>query len=227
MIEAKDKEQAVFHLFRRYGLKPVFHGKLSGFSCFRLDEKAQPDSQSTLLIDSLRPPALEETTQTAGRKSNKKKTPKKGVKDEDEDTATDGTAPSSPLNGNDLEEIKKEDNMLEHGVAPLPEGINAEGQTVVKVEEGETVKGKGKGKGKANGKAASTTTTPKKKAATPRKRKVKEEDTDGNEDGENGIGDEKAKPAKKARSTPKAKKVAETNVTPAIDVPAVDGKMEQ
>jgi len=25
MIEAKDKEQAVFHLFRRYGLHPVFH----------------------------------------------------------------------------------------------------------------------------------------------------------------------------------------------------------
>lgn len=26
MIEAKDKEQAVFHLFRRYGLHPIFHG---------------------------------------------------------------------------------------------------------------------------------------------------------------------------------------------------------
>ncbi|ORY73221.1 UV-endonuclease UvdE-domain-containing protein [Leucosporidium creatinivorum] len=49
MIEAKDKEQAVFHLFRIYDLKPTIH-------------------------DDLRPPALEETKQTAGRKS---RTPKK------------------------------------------------------------------------------------------------------------------------------------------------------
>lgn len=26
MIEAKDKEQAVFHLYRIYGLEPVIHG---------------------------------------------------------------------------------------------------------------------------------------------------------------------------------------------------------
>lgn len=26
MIEAKDKEQAVFHLYRIYGLQPVIHG---------------------------------------------------------------------------------------------------------------------------------------------------------------------------------------------------------
>ncbi|GAA5992094.1 hypothetical protein JCM5350_006344 [Sporobolomyces pararoseus] len=202
MIEAKDKEQAVFHLFRRYGLKPVFH-------------------------DSLRPPALEETTQTAGRKSNKKKTPKKGVKDEDEDTATDGTVPSSPLNGDALEEVKKEDNMLEHGVAPLPEGVNAEGQAIVQPAEG---KGKGKGKGKGNAStAASTTTTPKKKAATPRKRKVKEENG-GDENGENGVEggeEEKAKPAKKPRTRTPKKKAEETVVAAvSAEVTAVDIKVE-
>lgn len=64
MIEAKDKEQAVFHLFRIYQLHPV-------------------------IFADLRPPALEETTQTNGRKSNKKK-PKIEVKDEVEE---DGIAP--------------------------------------------------------------------------------------------------------------------------------------
>ncbi|GAA6010223.1 hypothetical protein JCM11491_005399 [Sporobolomyces phaffii] len=188
MIEAKDKEQAVFHLFRRYGIQPVFH-------------------------DSLRPPALEETTQTAGRKSSKKKTPKKGAKDEDDDTATDGTIPSSPLNGNDLDEIKKEDGMLEHGVAPLPEGVNAEGQAInppldgVKLEDG--AKGKGKGKGKAAGAA---TSTPKKKAATPRKRKVKADPADEDVTASGAAGEAEdedgEKPAKKARTRiPKAKKV--------------------
>ncbi|KAL8292799.1 hypothetical protein RQP46_001411 [Phenoliferia psychrophenolica] len=48
MIEAKDKEQAVLHLFRIYNLQPTIH-------------------------ESLRPPVLQETTQTAGRKSNKRK----------------------------------------------------------------------------------------------------------------------------------------------------------
>ncbi|GAA5960689.1 hypothetical protein JCM3765_007291 [Sporobolomyces pararoseus] len=207
MIEAKDKEQAVFHLFRRYGLKPVFH-------------------------DSLRPPALEETTQTAGRKSNKKKTPKKGVKDEDEDTATDGTVPSSPLNGNALEEVKKEDNMLEHGVAPLPEGVNADGQAIVKPEGGESVlegKGKPNGKGKGNASTTTSTTTPKKKAATPRKRKVKEENG-GDENGENGIEgveEEKAKPAKKPKTRTPKKKVEETVVAAvSAEVTAVDIKTE-
>ncbi|GAA5913267.1 uncharacterized protein JCM6883_005302 [Sporobolomyces salmoneus] len=193
MIEAKDKEQAVFHLFRRYGLHPVFH-------------------------DSLRPPALEETTQTAGRKSSKKKTPKKGVKEEDEEdsaTATDGTAPSSPMNGNDFEEVKKEDNMLEHGVAPLPEGINAEGQAVVQLDTVEEAKRKGKGKGEAK---ANGTATPKKKAATPRKRKIKEDENgaDGTVEGEE---DEKPKPAKKSKTrATKAKKVEEAVVPVAPSV---------
>ncbi|GAA5884798.1 hypothetical protein JCM16303_007272 [Sporobolomyces ruberrimus] len=186
MIEAKDKEQAVFHLFRRYGLQPVFH-------------------------DSLRPPALEETTQTAGRKSSKKKTPKKGAKEEDDDTATDGTAgtvPSSPINGAQLDEIKKEDGMLEHGIAPLPEGVNAEGQAInppingVKLEDNAATTPATQGK--TNGKS---TATPRKKAATPRKRKAKE-DKAGDEPAENSIGgEEDVKPAKKPRTrTPRAKK---------------------
>lgn len=166
--------------------------------------------------DSLRPPAIQETTQTAGRKSNKKKTPKKGAKEEDEDTATatDGTIPSSPLNPDDLDELKKEDGMLEHGVAPLPEGVNAEGQMInppIKLENGEEKKGKGKGKGKA----AAATTTPKKKAATPRKRKVKEEVS-----AEEGVDGEDVKPVvKKARKprTPKAKKVEEPAPTPVVE----------
>ncbi|GAA5936287.1 uncharacterized protein JCM15063_002770 [Sporobolomyces koalae] len=166
MIEAKDKEQAVFHLYRRYGLHPVFH-------------------------DSLRPPALEETTQTAGRKSSKKKTPKKGVKDEDDDPAngTDGTIPSSPVNGNDLEELKKEDGMLEHGVAPLPEGRNAEGQALDPPVD------------------TAVATTPKKKAATPRKRKAKAEAGAETLIGESGDTAEDVKPVKKPRKAraPKAK----------------------
>lgn len=82
MIEAKDKEQAVFHLFRIYDLKPTIH-------------------------DSLRPPALEETKQTAGRKS---RTPKKKPKTEGSD-----------------EEIDE----LEHDEEEGGERIEGEGETVV------------------------------------------------------------------------------------------------
>ena len=111
--------------------------------------------------------------------------------------------------------------MLEHGVAPLPEGVNAEGQVVnppIKLENGEEKKGKGKGK--------AATTTPKKKAATPRKRKVKEEVSAGE-----GVDGEDVKPiVKKARKprTPKAKKVEEPAPAPA-PVPAVENevKMEE
>ncbi|GAA6058602.1 hypothetical protein JCM10212_004013 [Sporobolomyces blumeae] len=187
MIEAKDKEQAVFHLYRRYGLHPVNH-------------------------DSLRPPALEETKQTAGRKSSKKKTPKKGKGEdgEDDETATDGTngsgtAPSSPVMGVDLEEFKQEDSMLEHGVAPLPEGLNAEGQAInppVKVGD------KGRGKGKAAG-GADGAPTPKKKAATPRKRKTPAKG-DGAGDEADGAGaegkDEDVKPRKKVARKPRTPK---------------------
>ncbi|EPQ57158.1 UvdE-domain-containing protein [Gloeophyllum trabeum ATCC 11539] len=48
MIEAKDKEQAVLHLYRIYGLQPVIHANL-------------------------RPPAEHETKETKGRKSSKKR----------------------------------------------------------------------------------------------------------------------------------------------------------
>ncbi|KAJ7049655.1 UV-endonuclease UvdE-domain-containing protein [Mycena amicta] len=61
MIEAKDKEQAVFQLYRIYGLQPV-----------------KPEN--------LRPPADNQTTETKGRKSNKN--PRKNLKkveEEDED----------------------------------------------------------------------------------------------------------------------------------------------
>ena len=67
MIEAKDKEQAVFHLFRIYNLQPTVHGAV--YSSF--------DDWTNLIeiTDSLRPPVLQETTQTAGRKSSKRKAP--------------------------------------------------------------------------------------------------------------------------------------------------------
>ncbi|KZT29063.1 UV-endonuclease UvdE [Neolentinus lepideus HHB14362 ss-1] len=54
MVEAKDKEQAVLHLYRIYGLRPVIHA-------------------------SLRPPAEHETKETKGRKSLKKKAVKTGI----------------------------------------------------------------------------------------------------------------------------------------------------
>ncbi|KIM83192.1 hypothetical protein PILCRDRAFT_819416 [Piloderma croceum F 1598] len=57
MIEAKDKEQAVLHLYRIYNLHPVNHA-------------------------SLRPPAENQTMQTNGRKSSKRA---KKIKDADED----------------------------------------------------------------------------------------------------------------------------------------------
>ncbi|GFZ49638.1 UV-damage endonuclease [Saitozyma sp. JCM 24511] len=59
MIEAKDKEQAVFELYRIYGLEDVFH-------------------------DNLRPPDPNPSMQTKGRKSSvKKKTKETGMVDED------------------------------------------------------------------------------------------------------------------------------------------------
>ena len=69
MIEAKDKEQAVFHLFRIYNLQPTIYGAV--FFFFFMDD------WTTLIrfTDSLRPPVLQETTQTAGRKSSKRKAP--------------------------------------------------------------------------------------------------------------------------------------------------------
>ena len=67
MIEAKDKEQAVFHLHRIYDLQPVKH-------------------------ESLRPPAEVETLRTNGRKSSKKKK----VKTEDGEEAADEEGLENP-----------------------------------------------------------------------------------------------------------------------------------
>ncbi|KAJ3564432.1 hypothetical protein NP233_g8298 [Leucocoprinus birnbaumii] len=55
MIEAKDKEQAVFHLYRIYGLAPVIHANL-------------------------RPPNPSPSKETGGRKSNKRATRAKAAK---------------------------------------------------------------------------------------------------------------------------------------------------
>ncbi|KAK0242110.1 UV-endonuclease UvdE [Armillaria nabsnona] len=60
MIEAKDKEQAVLHLYRIYGLQPVKQ-------------------------ESLRPPDENQTKETKGRKSNKKGKKKEGGEDEADD----------------------------------------------------------------------------------------------------------------------------------------------
>ncbi|EIW83196.1 UV-endonuclease UvdE [Coniophora puteana RWD-64-598 SS2] len=58
MIEAKDKEQAVLHLYRIYSLQPVIHA-------------------------SLRPPAEKETKETKGRKSPRKAKAKKLTSDDE------------------------------------------------------------------------------------------------------------------------------------------------
>lgn len=57
MIEAKDKEQAVLQLYRIYGLEEV-------------------------KMESLRPPNENQTKETNGRKSNKKKAKAKAAEDE-------------------------------------------------------------------------------------------------------------------------------------------------
>lgn len=64
MIEAKDKEQAVLHLYRMYDLQPVKHGTSSVHHCQCLPGL-------TARAESLRPPATKQTTETKGRKSNK------------------------------------------------------------------------------------------------------------------------------------------------------------
>lgn len=63
---------------------------------------------------SLRPPAEEETLKTAGRKSHKPKSLKKGQADE--------------VKADDPDEEVKVEVAVEEGVAPLPEGKDAEGQ---------------------------------------------------------------------------------------------------
>lgn len=78
MIEAKDKEQAVFHLFRIYDLKPTIHGTSPFPFLFHALCAERSLTPLTKRADDLRPPALEETKQTAGRKSH---TPKKKAKE--------------------------------------------------------------------------------------------------------------------------------------------------
>ncbi|GAA5868582.1 hypothetical protein JCM8547_003194 [Rhodosporidiobolus lusitaniae] len=180
MIEAKDKEQAVFHLFRIYNLHPVIH-------------------------EDLRPPAQEETKQTARGAANKERRERKKAKDAaaaaassaDEATdasittagggETDGTLPpSSPTSANielgEQGQEEQEREAQEEGLMPLPEGVGAEGQEYCPpVDKGK----KGKGKKKEGGE------TPEKKKAMPRKKKVKSE-----EEGEEG-GEKKKTPRKR------------------------------
>jgi UV DNA damage endonuclease len=118
MIEAKDKEQAVFHLYRIYDLAPTIHGKLLPLSPHSpADRELTPPRMPT---ESLRPPAEEETLQTAGRKSNKAKSPKKGKKGE--------VVGTDEIKAGDPNEEVKVEAAVEEGVAPLPEGKDAEGQ---------------------------------------------------------------------------------------------------
>ena len=65
-MQAKDKEQAVLHLYRIYNLHPVNHGPSANLSrIFILDD-------NFYFKASLRPPAENQTMQTNGRKSGKK-----------------------------------------------------------------------------------------------------------------------------------------------------------
>lgn len=73
MLECKDKEQAVFYIYRLYNLKEVEH-------------------------KALRPPVEVESLRTGGRKSSKRKKAKAGeeIKDENEEEgAEDGMTPKS------------------------------------------------------------------------------------------------------------------------------------
>lgn len=73
MLECKDKEQAVFYIYRLYNLKEVEH-------------------------KSLRPPVEVESLRTGGRKSSKRKKAKDGeeIKAENEDEGVEGgTTPKS------------------------------------------------------------------------------------------------------------------------------------
>ncbi|BGP14220.1 hypothetical protein JCM10213_005888 [Rhodosporidiobolus nylandii] len=212
MIEAKDKEQAVFHLYRIYGLHPTIH-------------------------EDLRPPALEETKQTArtaGKKSAKERKAAKeaaaaaAASTTSADEATDATATTAGLgetdegDGGDLpssphaaaaeleqeSEAEQKFHAKKEGFAPLPEGLDAEGQ-----EYGPPV-AKGKGKKKAatpkKGKKAAAAAAedgeedvkPPKKKATPRKKKAADAALDD--------GDEE-KPKKKRKTPTKKKAVATTD----------------
>lgn len=65
IIQAKDKEQAVFQLYRMYNLSPVIHGKL-------LTSLNETRVLMNGFIANLRPPNPAPTKETAGRKSQKR-----------------------------------------------------------------------------------------------------------------------------------------------------------
>ncbi|GJN87076.1 hypothetical protein Rhopal_000021-T1 [Rhodotorula paludigena] len=184
MIEAKDKEQAVFHLYRIYNLHPVIH-------------------------EDLRPPALEETKQTAGRKSHKPKKGKKGATtDEDGTDGTAGTATDGTAGEGDEEQTGQVVHALVDGEMPLPEGKDAEGQAY---DSPLTEKKKRTPRKKAaervkeeDGAAADGATSPAKKrggAGTKRKSKAAEEMV--HLDGKGVEADEVEPPAAKKARTPK------------------------
>lgn len=75
MIEAKDKEQAVFHLYRIYGLEEVIH------------ENLRPEK-----------PIEEQTLQTEGRKSNRRKKKKEEEKMDEIEGLEDELDPSDHEN---------------------------------------------------------------------------------------------------------------------------------
>ncbi|GAA5998629.1 uncharacterized protein JCM10292_007113 [Rhodotorula paludigena] len=184
MIEAKDKEQAVFHLYRIYNLHPVIH-------------------------EDLRPPALEETKQTAGRKSHKPKKGKKGAAtDEDGTDGTAGTATDGTAGEGDEEQTEQVVHALVDGEMPLPEGKDAEGQAYdppLKEKKKRTPRKKVAEQVKEeDGAAADGATSPAKKrggAGTKRKSKAAEETA--HLDGEGVEADGVEPPAAKKARTPK------------------------
>ena len=90
MLEAKDKEQAVLEMYRIYDLQPTNYSKISGSHSF--------GHAHFSILESLRPPADEESLRTKGRKSRtpKKKKTVDGAEDEegleDAELLEDGTA---------------------------------------------------------------------------------------------------------------------------------------
>lgn len=67
IIQAKDKEQAVFQLFRMYNLSPVIHGKDTDFL-------RETGALMNEYVANLRPPNPNPTKETGGRKSQKRTT---------------------------------------------------------------------------------------------------------------------------------------------------------
>lgn len=153
------------------------------------------------VAEDLRPPAEEETKHTAGRKSNKKKK-KAAASDED---GTDGVTASSPAPAEDADQPDQVVHAVEDGVAPPPEGKNAEGQAYSPPLDGKKVSelAGGQKPKKRKSKKVAQKAEDGAKAASPKKRKAKAVADGAEEDGA-------AEPpkAKKAR-TPKKKAAKE------------------